>query len=371
MPALRPLRAPAAAFSTPASHLGAGRPGDRAGCCFEGAQKAMQARRGGPPGRPRGRRPRARAGAGAEGVDAGTVGLAHRLADAAGAVCREYWRAGVAVEAKGDESPVTVADRKAEAAMRALLAAEAPGHGVVGEEQGLEGGDREFVWVLDPIDGTKSFITGKPVFGTLIALCRRGTPVLGVLDQPITGERWVGRAGEPSTLNGAPIATRPCPALSDAYLYTTSPHLFSPATGPAFASLRDRIKTPLYGADCYAYGELNPRGGGGWAKPAPERPADTLVPPHQIPFLLLGFWGAGLLAAGCCDLVCESGLKPYDYMALIPIIEGAGGSVTDWEGRPLGWDPARGMAPGEVLASGDPGLHRQALATLAQAGGAG
>ena len=109
--------------------------------------------------------------------------------------------------------------------------------------------------------------------------------------------------------------------------------------------------------------------------PAAERPADALVPaPHRQPPFLLGFLGfceAGLLAAGCCDLVCESGLKPYDYMALIPIIEGAGGSVTDWEGRPLGWDPARGMAPGEVLASGDPGLHRQALATLARAGGAG
>ena len=149
--------------------------------------------------------------------------LAHRLADCAGEVQRRYFRSPVSVETKADDSPVTVADREAEAAMRELIAAAYPDHGILGEEHGRDRIDAEFVWVLDPIDGTKSFITGRPLFGTLIALAHRGRPVLGMIDQSILRERWVGAAGEGSVWNGRPIRMRACPRVEDAVLFATSP----------------------------------------------------------------------------------------------------------------------------------------------------
>ncbi|KAI7844648.1 hypothetical protein COHA_001738 [Chlorella ohadii] len=243
------------------------------------------------------------------------VQLAHSLADAAAAVTSRYFRTPVPVDVKSDASPVTIADKEAEAAMRQLIAQQAPDHSIFGEEQGyLAGnGSSEWLWVIDPIDGTKSFITGKPLFGTLIALLHRGTPVLGIIDQPITKERWLGVAGQCSTLNGQPIATRACPSVGDAYLYATTPHMFAGQTEAAFNRVRDAVRIPMYGCDCYAY---------------------------------------GLLAAGYCDLVVEADLKPYDYMALVPIIEGAGGKgdVT--------------ACSGEVLAAGDAQAHQQALELL-------
>jgi inositol-phosphate phosphatase/L-galactose 1-phosphate phosphatase/histidinol-phosphatase len=154
--------------------------------------------------------------------------------------------------------------------------------------------------------------------------------VLGIIDQPILKERWLGVSGQPSTLNGAAIATRACPAIASAYLYATTPHMFQGATEEAFVRVRDAVRIPLYGCDCYAY---------------------------------------GLLAAGHCDLVVEADLKPYDYMALVPVIQGAGGVVTDWRGQPLRWgaeDAAAGRAcAGEVVAAGDARCHEQALAALA------
>jgi inositol-phosphate phosphatase/L-galactose 1-phosphate phosphatase/histidinol-phosphatase len=259
------------------------------------------------------------------------LALAHALADAAAVVTTRYFRArSLPVDAKSDASPVTAADREAEAAMRALLAERAPAHAVFGEEAGFSGSaDAEYMWVLDPIDGTKSFITGKPVFGTLVALLYRGAPVLGLLDQPVTRERWAGAAGAPTTLNGAPVAVRSCTRLSDAYLYATTPHMFRGATEAAFNRVRDAARIPLYGCDCYAY---------------------------------------GLLAAGHVDLVVEADLKPYDYLALAPIVVGAGGVITDWSGGALRWgaaDAAAGRAPaGEVLAAGDARAHAAALALL-------
>ncbi|MCO5555253.1 hypothetical protein L7F22_008797 [Adiantum nelumboides] len=227
------------------------------------------------------------------------------------------------------ESPVTIADQAAEQAMRSLVSKRFPSHAIFGEEWGLKSPaeDIEFVWVLDPIDGTKSFITGKPVFGTLISLVYKEIPIIGIIDQPVLHERWVGVKGKKSTLNGQEIATRPCSSVSNAYLYTTSPHLFSGAAAEAFSRVRDKVKAPLYGCDCYAY---------------------------------------GLLAAGHVDLVIESGLKPYDYLALVPVVEGAGGMLTDWKGQPLRWWPSldEKIHGTDVIAAGDKRVFEAALSTL-------
>ena len=249
-------------------------------------------------------------------------GLAHRLADRAGEIQRRYFRTPVSIDTKDDASPVTIADREAEAAMRELIAASYPEHGILGEEHGRERIDAEFVWVLDPIDGTKSFITGRPLFGTLIALAHRGRPVLGVIDQSILRERWVGIEGCGSVWNGRPIRVRACPRLEDAVLFATSPGMFR--AGPendGFTRVQGRVRLPMYGGDCYAY---------------------------------------GLLAMGFADLVVEASLQPYDFMALVPVIEGAGGMVGDWRGEPLGIGSA-----GQVVAAGDPRVHAGALRLLA------
>jgi histidinol phosphatase-like enzyme (inositol monophosphatase family) len=253
-------------------------------------------------------------------VPADLIALAGRLADASGAVIRQHFRTPVAVDAKSDASPVTVADRDAEAAIRSLLASEVPGHGVLGEEHGSDNLDAEHVWVIDPIDGTKSFITGRPIFGTLIALLHRGEPVLGIIDQPILGERWLGVAGRPTTLNGTPIRSRACARLDQATFSTTSPDLFEAVEMPLFRRLADGARYTVYGSDCYAY---------------------------------------ALVASGFIDLVLESGLKSYDWAALVPVLEGAGAQVTDWEGaRPRIGETTR------ILASGDAALHRAALDLL-------
>lgn len=249
------------------------------------------------------------------------IRLTERLVEASGTVIRRYFRSAVAVDRKGDASPVTVADQLAEAAIRAILEAERPNDGIIGEELGGRGEQAEFVWVIDPIDGTKAFVTGKPMFGTLVALLRRGVPILGVIDQPITGDRWLGIAGRPTLFNGKPAAVRTCPSLAVATLSTTGPDLFSGEESEAFARPRKQVRVTSYGGDCYAY---------------------------------------GLLAAGFIDLVVEAGLKLYDFAALVPIIAGAGGVMTDWQGRPLGT-----ASSGQVIAAGDRRTHREAMAALA------
>ncbi|WP_207485861.1 histidinol-phosphatase [Arenibaculum pallidiluteum] len=255
-----------------------------------------------------------------ESCPAPLVDLALRLADAAGAVARRHFRTPLAVDDKADASPVTIADREAEAAVRAILAAEQPGHGIVGEEHGSLDPDAEWVWVIDPIDGTKAYITGRATFGTLVALLHRDVPVLGVIDQPIMGDRWVGAAGRPTLFNGAPARVRPCPGLAAATVNTTSPDLFSPSEYAAFRRVAEGAKLAMYGGDCYGY---------------------------------------GLLAAGFLDLVVEAGLKLHDYAALVPVVEGAGGLLTDWSGAPLG---RRDGA--QVLAAGDAATHAEAVARL-------
>jgi len=244
------------------------------------------------------------------------IALAHALADAAGAAIRPFFRAPYDIESKADASPVTEADRAAELAIRALLEKQRPAEGIIGEEYGTvrEGASRQ--WVLDPIDGTRSFIAGRPIFGTLIALMQDGWPVLGIIDQPISGERWVGAMGMPTTFNGKPVRTRSCRELLGAQLATTSPHLFSAHEGEHYLALAaavsgDRMgQGPIYGGDCYNY---------------------------------------GLLASGYVDIVCETGLKLHDFAALVPVVEGAGGHMCDWSGEPL-----NDASAGDVIAIGDP-----------------
>ena len=249
-------------------------------------------------------------------VHARDLHLAARLADVAGEAIRPFFRAGGAVELKDDRSPVTAADRAAEAAMRRVLDAEAPGDGVVGEEFGEKPGVTGRRWVLDPIDGTRSFTVGRAIFGTLIALVEDGWPVLGIIDQPVQRERWIGAAGRRTTFNGVPARARACGALAGAALATTSPHLFGEDEAPHFLRLVAAVsggaprQGPVYGGDCYNY---------------------------------------GLVASGHLDLVCETGLQLYDFAALVPVVEGAGGRMCDWNGEPL-----TASSEGHVLAIGDP-----------------
>jgi inositol-phosphate phosphatase/L-galactose 1-phosphate phosphatase/histidinol-phosphatase len=253
--------------------------------------------------------------------------LAERLADAASAIVLRYFRTKFAVDDKEDASPVTIADREAETAMRTLIEQAFPDHGIIGEEHGVRNAGAKYTWVLDPIDGTKSFVTGRPIFGTLIALCRDGVPIVGIIDCAALGERWVGATGHETVHRtrlgpSGPVKTRPCPALDQAALYCTSPLMFSDAEFPHFERVRRAVKLPLYGGDCYAY---------------------------------------GLLASGYADLVIEASLKVYDWAALVPVIEGAGGRVTDWAGRKLDL----GVTSSQVLAAGDARVHDAAKVVLA------
>lgn len=248
------------------------------------------------------------------------IALANRLADASGPVISGYFRQKISIDDKADASPVTAADREAEQAIRAILADTRPDDGIIGEEFGNTRTDAEYVWVIDPIDGTKSFITGRPIFGTLIALVRNGTPVLGVIDQPVNGERWIGAQGHAATFNGADIGVRACGALADAVAGTTAVDLFSEGQIAHWQTIADRAKHAVYGGDCYTYAQL---------------------------------------AAGFVDVVFEAGLQTYDFCALAPVIESAGGIVTDWQGNPLTLS-----SDGTILACGDPRVHAEIRALI-------
>lgn len=251
------------------------------------------------------------------------IALALRLADTAGAAIRPHFRSGISAERKGDATPVTLADRDAENAMRRILRAEAPDDSIIGEEFAAEAGNSGRSWVLDPIDGTTSFLAGRPIFGTLIALVVEGWPVLGVIDQPILGERWIGASGRPTLLNGKQVRTRPCRALAEASLATTGPHYFDDHDGGHFMGLAAKTdhRRMIMGGDCYNY---------------------------------------ALLASGHIDLVCEAGLKLHDWAALVPVVEGAGGTMSDWNG-----DPLHAGSSGHVLALGDPARLEDVVEALA------
>jgi len=245
-------------------------------------------------------------------------------ADVAGAVIRPFFRAGVDAADKSDRSPVTIADRTAEQAMRAVLAERFPDHGVLGEEFGLDRPQASLRWVLDPIDGTRAFITGRPLFGTLIGLLHGATPILGIIDQPVTGERWIGLNGTPTRFSsplGGRAGSRRCATLAEAELSCTSPQMLG-GDMPRWQRLAGAVKRITFGGDCYAY---------------------------------------GLVTLGHIDIIAEADLKVWDWVALQPIIEGAGGRLTDWEGRQL-----RADGDGRALAVGDPALLEQAVALLRQ-----
>jgi myo-inositol-1(or 4)-monophosphatase len=249
------------------------------------------------------------------------------LATLSGETIRPFFRTALSIKDKGGPGsfdPVTAADHAAETAMRALIRRTFPDHGIVGEEFGKERADAEYVWVLDPIDGTKSFISGMPAWGTLIALTRFGEPVFGLMNQPFIGERFSGDGGAAHYRGPAgtrELRVRPCARLSEAVLFTTSPRLMNAPDRKAFGRIEDAVRLSRYGGDCYAY---------------------------------------CMLAAGHVDLVIETELKPYDVLPLVPIIAGAGGIVTTWENGPP-------HAGGRIVAAGDARMHAQALALLAQA----
>ena len=259
-------------------------------------------------------------------ADPSFMACAHALADRAAAATMPFFRSHLPVDNKdlnGGYDPVTAADREAEKAIAAYLATTYPDHGLEGEEFGIVRPAARHRWVVDPIDGTRAFITGSPMWGTLIGLLDGSEPIAGLIDQPFTGERfwsdgkdsYVSRSGGPASV----MRTRACPALAAAVLMTTDPQLFAPGVeGDGFSRLRSKVQLTRYGGDCYAY---------------------------------------ALLAMGFVDLIVECGLKPYDIVAVIPIIEAAGGKVTDWSGGPA----AKG---GRILATGDPRLHDEILATL-------
>jgi histidinol phosphatase-like enzyme (inositol monophosphatase family) len=246
--------------------------------------------------------------------------FAESIADETGAIALRYFRRPIAVEAKADASPVTEADRKIEELIRRRIRERYPSHGLLGEEHGRDAGSSSLTWVIDPIDGTKSFISGMPTFGTLIALLDGETPVLGIIDHPALRERWVGRAGKPTRSNDAVCRTSTCTNLGDAALYATTPDMFKGAARKQFEAVSARARLRRFGGDCYAY---------------------------------------ALLASGFIDAVIEAQLKPYDYMALVPVIEGAGGVITDWRGRPLGL-----KGDGQVVAAATPALHRELVERL-------
>ncbi len=236
------------------------------------------------------------------------------LADTAGDIARQYFRTGVAIDTKSDDTPVTRADREIEAALRRLVAEHRPDDGIVGEEYGNQLSKNGYTWVFDPIDGTKSFTIGRPTFGTLIGLCKDDTPILGIIDQPILKERWLGVQGQPTTFNGTPVKTRPCATLKDAIIGTGSA---SQIGADACQRLEAAARYMVYHGDCYFY---------------------------------------GLIANGWMDCAVEAKLGVYDYIALVPVIEGAGGKITDWQGQPLTLNSGETCA-----ASGDPQVHQTLL----------
>ncbi|MCW8085225.1 inositol monophosphatase family protein [Sabulicella glaciei] len=257
-------------------------------------------------------------------IPAEYAAAAEEAAALAGAETRPLFRSALLVEAKGDASPVTEADRAAERALRGFLGTRFPDHGILGEEYGAERPDAEWLWVLDPIDGTRAFLTGRPIWGTLIGLMHRGEPVLGLIDQPVLGERWLGVKGQGTRFNGQPIRTRSCNRLAEAELACTAPEMFPEADRPGFEALRAGARRISWGGDCYLY---------------------------------------GLLSLGLLDVVAEATLKPWDWAALVPVVEGAGGSMTGWNGEAL-----RMGCDGRVLALGDPALLDEAKASLAGGG---
>ena len=243
--------------------------------------------------------------------------FAHELAETSGALIRDAFRQPHSVEIKDDASPVTQTDKAVESRLREHISTRYPQHGILGEEYDDTQVNAELVWVIDPIDGTKQFAAGLHTFATLIALAHEGKPVLGIIDQPVASERWVGVAGAGTTFNGKAVRTRPCEQLTDAVLATSAPDYFDAQAAPAYQRLHETTRWSLYGAGCHAYGQM---------------------------------------ASGGIDIGIEAEHGAHDFCALVPVIDGAGGTITDWQG-----DPLTIHSEDRFIAAGDPRIHRQAL----------
>ncbi len=245
---------------------------------------------------------------------------AHLAADEARKITRAWFRTDISVQNKIDSSPVTIADGQTEQVIRDVILQRHPDHGFFGEETGTYLDHADWKWVIDPIDGTKSFATGMPTFGTLISVLYQGSPVIGIIDHCVLDERWVGICGQPTTHNGETCHTRTTQKLENASVYTTTTDMFDDHTAIQASRLTGVCKFRVFGGDCYGY---------------------------------------GLIASGFNDLMCEADLKPYDYFALVPVVTGAGGIISDWQGNPLTMS-----SKGEVLASANINLHNAALERL-------
>jgi histidinol phosphatase-like enzyme (inositol monophosphatase family) len=243
-----------------------------------------------------------------------------KLADRAAECTTTYFRKPIEVVTKLDSSPVTFADRETERLLREIIAETYPGHGVLGEEHADIGLENDNLWVIDPIDGTKSYIAGLPVYGTLIAYLQNKKVKIGAISMPAMNEYWIAAEGEGCFFNGKPCSVSKCTDLQNAILMTTSPEYFNERQMAGFGKLTKATKVRRYGGDCYTY---------------------------------------AMLASGWADIVVETGLQNYDYMALIPIVEEAGGIVTDWSGNNLGLE-----SDGTIIAAATPELHKQALEFL-------
>lgn len=242
------------------------------------------------------------------------------LADAARSIAVTYFRNLGSVEYKGDGSPVTIADRETETMIRQMIVDRYPAHGVMGEEYGQIPSNGPWSWVIDPIDGTRSFITGRPMFGCLIALLYENQPVLGIIDMPVLNERWLGVTGKPSLHDGNRCESSSTQHIAEATVFATSIDMFTNSERRQFEHLSTAARFRSFGADCYAY---------------------------------------GLLASGYADIVMEADMSIHDFLALVPIIEGSGGCISDWHGEPLDISSGR-----QVLATANPTLHQQCLAMI-------
>lgn len=253
-------------------------------------------------------------------VDPSFVQFATQLADAARKITLKYFRQPLDIHSKDDRSPVTIADQETEACMRALILQQFPQHGFYGEESGQHQSNAEWTWVIDPIDGTSSFSTGKPTFGTLIALLYHGHPVLGVIDHAALDDRWVGAEGQKTTFNGVDVSCNQVSDLKACSAFTTTTKMFDAAATIRYQALVSECKFGVFGGDCMGY---------------------------------------GLLASGFTEIVVEASLQPYDYMAVAPVVTGAGGVITDWEGQAITLQTGD-----QILATANPVLHNKVLQQL-------
>lgn len=247
---------------------------------------------------------------------------AREITAAAAAKPLAHYRAGFSIERKADESPVTIADRETEAALRRAIAERFPDHGILGEEFGSEGLERDYVWIIDPIDGTKSFISGSPLFGMLVAVLKHGRPLAGIIRMPALNECYGGTADGGSDRDGTPIACRKGVALESAFLCINEANSLMADRPAVFQRLMAAGAYRRLTYDCYPYAQL---------------------------------------AGGQVDAVVDCNLQPYDFLPVVPVVEGAGGIITDWQGRPLTLE-----SDGRVAASASPALHRQVLEILAE-----